>query len=120
MLVFASVQADTSYFCSMMETVTLDECCCEDAEFDEMAFADNERCCEKSVDLVIDTATEQAQPTAKPIKFESDVDPPDGFVFVVSLTLASLDYSSVSSAEFIRSLSATGSATYLITQRLRI
>ena len=104
----------------MMETVTLDECCCEDAEFDEMAFADSERCCEKSVELFVDTATEQAQPTTKPIKFESDVDPPDGFVFVVSLTLASLDYSSAAYAEFARTSSATGSATYLITQRLRI
>ncbi len=120
MLVVASVQADASYYCSMMDTVILDNCCCTDADFDEMTFTDSERCCEKSVDLLIDSATDQAQPTTKPIKFESDVDPPDGFVFIASLSLASLDISTVSSAEFVQSLPTTGSATYLITQRLRI
>jgi hypothetical protein len=72
------------------------------------------------VDLLIDIATDQAQPTTKPIKFESDVDPPNGFVFIASLSLAPLDISSVSGAEFVQTLPATGSATYLITQRLRI
>ena len=120
MLVLGSVQVHASYFCSMMDTVILDDCCCTDADFDEMTFTDSERCCEKSVDLLIDTATDQAQPTTKPIKFESDVDPPDEFVFVASLSLASLDISSVSSAKFVQTLPATGSSTYLITQRLRI
>ncbi len=120
MLVVASVQADASYFCSMMDTVILDDCCCADADFDEMAFTDSEPCCEKSVDLLIDTATDQAQPTTKPIKFESDIDPPDEFVFIASLSLASPDISSVSGAEFVPTLRTTGSATYLITQRLRI
>ena len=39
MLVVASVQADASYFCSMMDTVILDDCCCTDADFDEMTVS---------------------------------------------------------------------------------
>jgi len=120
MLVVASVQANVSYYCSMMDTVMLDDCCCADSDIDEMALTDSEPCCETSVDLLIDTSVEQAQPTTNLIKFESDVDPPDDFVSVVSLFSASLDTLSVSSAEVVQTVCATSSATYLITQRLRI
>ena len=76
MLVLGSVQTHASYFCSMMDTVIHDDCCCADADIDDMAFMDGEPCCEKSVELGIDTVSDQDQSSVKPIKFESDVDPP--------------------------------------------
>ena len=121
MLAVGSVQAHASYFCSMMDTVLHDDCCCADADIDEMApMGDSDPCCEKSIELGIDSTSDQMQTSIKPIKFESDVDPPDAFVFIASLVLASQDIPSLSNANDARPLHNTGCATYLITQRLRI
>ncbi len=120
MLVIGSVQAHASYFCSMMDTVIHDGCCCADSDIDEMAFTGSEPCCEKSVELGIDAASDQVQTSIKPIKFESDVDPP-------TAEFCAIDYSFehgcvvaiiyLGQAEAIHS---AGSTTYLITQRLRL
>ncbi len=120
MLIVGSVQAHVSYFCGVMETVVHDDCCCADFDVDDMALIEDEPCCEKSVELVVDAATDQAPTTAKPIKFQSDVDPPDISVFAVSLPLVSQEIPFVSSANYAGTSNSTGSATYLITQRLRL
>ncbi len=120
MLTVGSVQAHVSYFCGIMETVIHDDCCCADIDFDDMALIEGEPCCEKSVELVVDAATDQGPTTAKPIKFQSDVDPPDTSVFAVPLPLVSQEIPFVSSANYAETLHSTGSATYLITQRLRL
>jgi len=120
MLVVGSVQAHASYFCSMMDTVIHDDCCCADSEIDEMVLTDSEPCCEKSVELGIDAASDQVQTSIKPIKFESDVDPPtadfcaNDYSFELCYVVA---ISYLGQAEAIHS---AGSTTYLITQRLRI
>ncbi len=120
MLVLGSVQAHASYFCSMMDTVIHDDCCCADSDIDDMAFMDGKPCCEKSVELGIDTTSDEAQTSIKPVKFESDVDPP-------TADLAGIDYSIecrrvVANLSFdqAETLHSAGSITYLITQRLRI
>ncbi len=76
MLIVGSVQAHVSYFCGIMETVVHDDCCCVDFDSDDMTLIEGEPCCEKSVGLVVDASTDQGPTTAKPIKFQSDVDPP--------------------------------------------
>ncbi len=120
MLIVGSVQAHDSYYCGIMETVIHDDCCCVDIDFDDMALIEGEPCCEKSVEFVVEAATDQAPTTAKTIKFQSDVDPPDTSVFAVLLPLVSQEIPFVSSANYAETLHSTGSATYLITQRLRL
>lgn len=120
MLVLGSVQAHASYFCSMMDTIIHDDCCCADSDIDDMAFMDGEPCCEKSVALGIDTVSDQAQSSFKPIKFESDVDPPFTIAAAVELSPKFPDTATLSGAHCDADFCATGSATYLITQRLRI
>ncbi len=120
MLIVGSVQAHDSYYCGIMETVIHDDCCCADFDSDHMVLIEGEPCCEKSVEFVVEAATDQAPTTAKPIKFQSDVDPPDTSVFAVSLSWVSQEISFVSIANYAETLHSTGSATYLITQRLRI
>ncbi len=120
MLIVGSVQAHVSYFCGIMDTVIHDGCCCAGSDVDDVMLTQNEPCCEKSVELVIDTATDQAQTKAKPIKFASDVDPPDAIALSVELSLQSLDTASVSGVNHTGIAFTAGSAIYLITQRLRI
>jgi hypothetical protein len=120
MLIVGSVQADVSYFCGMMNTAMHDDCCCADADVDHMMLGDNQPCCEKSVDLLVDTITGQVPAAAQLTKFESDADPPDVFDFVLSTTslfpVISVAFRS-NSEQFLR---ADGSAIYLTTLRLRI
>ncbi len=120
MLVVGAVQAQTSYFCSMMDTVIHDGCCCADSDIDDMALTDSEPCCEKSVELSIDAASDQVQTSIKPIKFESDVDPPTTITSAVELSLQFLEGASISGVNLSGISYTAGSATYLITQRLRI
>ncbi len=121
MLIVGSVQADVSYLCGMMDTVIHDDCCCADAGMDDMMVANSDQpCCEKSVALSIDVATDQAQSQVKPIKFESDVDPPDIITFAVEYSPQIMNRASISSVRRTSILLTSGSATYLLTQRLRI
>ena len=125
MLAVGSVQAQVSYFCDMMDdmmdTVIHDDCCCADAGIDDMMVADSsEPCCEKSVSLSIDVANDQVQPQKKPIKFESDVDPPDLITSAVEYSPQIMNRASLSNVKHSANVHTTGSATYLITQRLRI
>ncbi len=120
MLVVGSVQAHASYSCSMMDTVIHDRCCCADSDIDEMVLTDSEPCCEKSVDLGIDAASDQVQTSIKPVKFESDVDPP-------TVDFCAIDYSfelchvvAISYLGQAEAIHSAGSTIYLITQRLRI
>ena len=85
-----------------------------------MAFMDGEPCCEKSVGLGIDTASDQAQSSVKPIKFESDVDPPATLAFVVELSPNFSGIAALSAANYDAVFCTTGRATYLITRRLRL
>lgn len=121
MLIVGSVQADVSYLCGMMDTVIYDDCCCADAGMDDMMVANSDQpCCEKSVALSIDVTTDQAQSQVKPIKFESDVDPPDIITFAVEYSPQIMNRASKSSVRRTSILLTSGSATYLLTQRLRI
>lgn len=120
LLVVGSVQAQTSYLCGMMDKVIHDDCCCEDQNVDDVVLVDNEPCCDKSVNLVIETTTDQAQPTTKPVKFEADVDPPNLVAAVFEFVLQSHYSSSFFDANSTGADFTIGSATYLITQRLRI
>ena len=120
MLIIGSVQADVSYYCGMMDTVMHDDCCSMDGDADQMMVDDGKPCCEKSVDLVIDTAANLAQTTPNPIKFESDVDPPDVSVSIFSVPSVPPDRISAFIPRIETSVRPHGSAIYLTTQRLRI
>ena len=120
MLVVGSVQAHVSYLCGMMDTVIHDDCCCVDSVADDMALIDSEPCCDKAVELGIDVDSDQAQTSIKPIKFESDVDPPEALASAIELSLPLSGTISASGASQPGTFQTAGSSTYLITQRLRI
>jgi len=121
MLIMGSVQADVSYFCGMMDMVIHDDCCCADAGMDDMMVANSDQpCCEKSVALSIDVTTDQAQSQVKPIKFESDADPPDIITFAVENSPQIINRAAIISIQRIATSHTGGSETYLLTQRLRI
>ncbi len=120
MLVVGSVQAHASYFCSMMDTVIHDDCCCADSDIDEMAFTDSEPCCEKSVELGIDAASDQVQTNIKLIKFESDVDPPTADFCAIDYSFELCHVVAISYVGQAEAIHSAGSTTYLITQRLRL
>ena len=127
MLIVGSVQADVSYFCGMMnsgmemtDAVMDDECCCADFDDQQMMADESDSCCEASVNLLVDAEANAAQVTPKPIKLESDVDPPDVLVPTFELLPLSTDTSVVSVCPVAASFSRNGSAIYLSTQRLRI
>ena len=120
MLVLGSVQAHASYFCSMMDTVIHDGCCCADSNIDDMAFMDSEPCCEKSVDLGIDATSDQVQTSIKPIKFESDVDPPTADYGAIEYSFELFHVAALSYLGRPETIHSAGSTTYLITQRLRL
>ncbi len=119
-LIVGSVQAHVSYYCEMMEAVVYVDCCCADSDIDEALLIDSEPCCEKSVELVIDIATDQAQTAAKPIKFESNSDPPDAAVASLESSIQPLVTASLSGVDHTWISPTAKVATYLITQRLRI
>ena len=120
MLVLGSVQAHASYFCVMMDTVIHDDCCCADSDIDDMASMVGEPCCEKSIELGFDTTSDQAKSSIKPIKFESDVDPPVTIACTVELSPKFPEIASLYAANYDAVFCRTGSATYLVTQRLRL
>ena len=119
-LMVGSVQAQVSYSCGMMDMVIHDDCCCADFEYDDTQITDSEPCCEKTVELGVDTNSDQAQSTTKPIKFDSDVDPPDAAFYAFDYSLQLQDALAISGFEQTKTFQTTGSDTYLITQRLRI
>ena len=119
-LIVGSVQAHVSYYCEMMDSVVHVDCCCADSDIDDGLLTDNEPCCEKSVALVIDNASDQAQTTAKPIKFESGGDPPDVAAVSLEPSAQPLGNASVSAVNHTWISPTAKVATYLITQRLRI
>ena len=120
MLIVGSVQAQVTYYCSMMESIIPDDCCCADVDADDMLVVEIEPCCDQSVELGIDTTSDQAQSTAKPVKFDSDVDPPDSLAFGLVLSLPSLAAALMPGINQADAIHTAGSSTYLITQRLRI
>ena len=120
MLIVGTVQAHVSYYCGMMDAVIHVDCCCADSEVDDGLLADNEPCCEKSVELVIDNATDQAQVTAKPIKFESDADPPDAVASTIQPSVQAPGTALISGVNHTWISHTAKTATYLLTQRLRI
>ncbi len=120
MLVLGSVQAHASYFCSMMDTVIHDGCCCADSDIDDMAFTDSEPCCEKLVELGVDAASDQVQTSIKPIKFESDVDPPAADFCAIGHSFELRHVIAISYLGQAKAIHSAGSTTYLITQRLRL
>ena len=121
MLIVGSVQAQVSYSCSMMDMVIHDDCCCADAGVDDMMVADiEEPCCEKVVELSIDTSTDQVQQKNQQIKFKSDVDPPDIVASAVGYSLQFTYCASFPNVKRSANSYSAGNAIYLITQRLRI
>jgi hypothetical protein len=104
----------------MMEAVVHVDCCCADSDIDDALLTDSKPCCEKSVELVIDIATDQAQTAAKPIMFDSDGDPPNAAVAFLESSVQPLVTASLSGVDHTSISPAAKVATYLITQRLRI
>jgi hypothetical protein len=127
MLIVGSVQADVSYFCGVMnsgmemaDAVMDDACCCTDFDDQQIMADESDPCCDVSVNLLVEAEANAAQVTPKPIKLESDVDPPDVFAPTFEPLSLSTDTSVVSVCLVAASFSSNGSAIYLTTQRLRI
>jgi len=120
MLIVGSVQAHVSYYCEMMEAVVHVDCCCADSDIDNGLLIDNEPCCEKSVELVIDNATDQAQNPIRLIKFESDSDPPDAAMAFFESSVRPFVTAPLSGVNHTWISPTAKIAIYRITHRLRI
>ncbi len=107
-----SVQAQVSYSCGMMDMVIHDDCCCADFEYDDTQITNSEPCCEKTVELGVDTNSDQAQRTTKPIKFDSDVDSPTAAFCAFYYLLQLQDAAEISCVDQAKTIQSAGSATY--------
>ncbi len=112
MLVVGSVQAQVSYSCGMMDMVIHDDCCCADFDYDDTQITNSEPCCEKTVKLGLDTNSDQAQSTSKPMKFDSDVDPPTAAFCASNYSLQLHDAVEVSCVDQAKTIQSAGSGTY--------
>jgi hypothetical protein len=120
LLIAGSVQAHVSYFCGMMDAVVHDDCCCDGMDSGDLSLTDAEPCCDKSLSIGIESTMDQAQSVAKPVKFQSDVDPPPALELNAVIWSRSAQVSSMPGHSPSRSRRGAGSETYLITRRLRI
>lgn len=114
------MKVQTSYFCSMMNTTLHGDCCCDGANDNASVSEQIEPCCVQFVNIVIDPTADQAQPTAKSIKFESGPDPPQLLALPFELPLEPVLARSTFRAGLDDVRRGDGTATYLLTQRLRI
>lgn len=119
-LMVGSVQAQVSYFCGMMDKVVHDSCCCHGMDSGDAMLTDAESCCDRAVILGVDSGADPAQPTAKPLKFESNADPPPSLISTTEVSFQPLQVLKTSGPATTVSRQHAGSATYLITRRLRI
>lgn len=128
-MTIGSLQPKTVFACSMMDMVTLYDCCCDghktnkdcvELSCDALQKSSKEPCCEQSVEINISEEMRQNSPILQPVEIRSDVDPPQTIAnsFDILAPPQYLVAFEVLHSQPIASLS--GSNTYLITQRLRI
>lgn len=124
------LQAQAVFACAMMDTMVRDECCCEDHEPDRgcenpdcgaALQPDDTPCCEHSVEISADPDARPDGSISRPVEVRSDVDPPQ---ILISCSEPRFTPSAVSAAAVgvpaVLAAARGGSATYLVTQRLRI
>jgi hypothetical protein len=122
----APLQAQTVFACAMMDTVVHEECCCGDHQpadgctdhACDSTLHPTAPCCNQSVELGLDFDAADAVGTVKPTG--SDADPPPSLL--VSSEILVVPHPSPVPAAFSHRApaDASGSATWLVTRRLRI
>lgn len=128
-LVVGPLHAQTVFACTMMDTVMLDECCCEghaalkdcvDSDCDAAFEPGDDVCCDRSVEVSIDTAARQDMAAVSVAQVHSDTDPPHAIpaTFKVPILSRSMEATGLFHSNPIASQSGTD--IYLTTQRQRI
>ena len=126
MLVLGSLHAQTLFACDMMDTIVHDTCCCDEHErcvrSDCGAVLENERdpCCEASVGLSIEHASDQTDPLNGPSKVRFDLDPAPPVLATSGVDAHPYRIVTVYYPRAARRDRPPGSQIYLVTQRLRI
>lgn len=121
LLVLGPLSAQSTYVCPMLGEVVLDKCCCDDHDTAQFTL-DSERntCCEKSVDLQIDSGSDQFRTTIKKADVRSDLDPPAAILVAPDFDSQPDGVIAVSNRQKGDLHRFCGSQTYLTSQRLRL
>lgn len=119
MLVAGPLQAQTLFTCAMMDAV-MEDCCCDEMDSRDALESTSEPCCEKSVELRFDPASDETSVVIKPIEVRSDVDPPPAIPLEAIVSLPVDRFVVIVPHCALRSAQDPGTDTYLVTQRLRI
>ena len=124
LLLVAPLQAQQVFACGMLDTIFLDDCCCEDhndsVDSDSGdAITYDEQCCEKSIQISFNIDANSEIDVLKSVEIRSDVDPPVEVVLATEQWVEPIRFTETSNL-YTNPPNRTGSNTYLITQRLRI
>lgn len=127
-MTIGSLQPKTVFACTMMDMVTLYDCCCDDHKTDKDCLdlscdaqqeSSKKPCCEQSLEINISEETRQNSPILQSVEIRSDVDPPQAIASSFEI-LAPSHVAAFAALHFQLTTGLPGSNTYLITQRLRI
>ncbi len=119
MLVAGPLLAQTMFVCAMMNTVMEDRCC-DDLTSRGTPETGSDPCCEQSVELRFDPASDETSVVIKQIKVRSDVDPPLASLLEAIVSLPVSRFVAIVPQRVNRSPQDRGTDTYATTQRLRI
>lgn len=123
------LQAQTVFACAMMDTMVLDECCCEDhkatagcenPDCGEALQPDGTRCCAHSVEISADPDARPDASISKPVEVRFDEDPPQVLISSSEVPFTPPAVPVIVGLHSAFAATRGGSPTYLITQRLRI
>lgn len=119
LLLAGPLHAQTLFACEMMDEV-LEDCCCDETDSNGGFDTLPEPCCEQSVELRFEPASDEPSVVIKPVEVRSDVDPPPAIPTnaIVPLTVDRLV--ALVPNHNLRTPQQPGTSTYLVTQRLRI
>tara|TARA_R110001599_G_scaffold326461_2_gene539043 strand:+ start:7137 stop:7733 length:597 start_codon:yes stop_codon:yes gene_type:complete len=129
LFVVGPLQAQSVFACPMMDKVVHGECCCVgqsedkdcvDATCEAALQADFAPCCDRSVELSLDTDARLDTPIQKPVELSSAVDPPPAILAIYFDFLPPQSEALIPLFSTFPEVSHSVTDTYLITQRLRI
>ena len=117
----------------MMDTVILDDCCCDDhkpdqnakdkckkSHCDSMLEPVDDPCCERSIEVGIDQEAVQTVPLTTLTDLRADIDPPQTLASSFDAVFPPNRCLIHGNSHYLPVAGQSGSDTYLVTQRLRI
>ncbi|HET6630578.1 MAG TPA: hypothetical protein VFG91_12455 [Woeseiaceae bacterium] len=122
------LQAQTVFACAMMGKGMMEGCCCEHhassrecetPDCGAVPESDETPCCEHRVEITVDPDADDGT-VSKPVEPRSDIDPPSFVATSFEARLTSPAIPDTPGFHYPAAAGHGGSATWLVTQRLRI